>query len=157
MLEMFVNRKSIMNFFLSSSIIGIVWEIVTADFWIYDQNQFARIYVLSQGIPIVIGLTWGVTLTLSLILIELVQNRFFQRRGKTMFLMCSIFTMALVGYLIEYVGIYFGIWSYTFAGNYQIWISIVPLRVWIGWAFFGTLMLSTVKLYSLYKIKITEQ
>jgi len=121
-----------MNFFLSSSIIGIVWEIVTAELWIYDYNQFTRVYVLGQGIPIVIGFIWGVTLTLSLIVIELVQNRFFQRRGKTMFLMCSILTMALVGYMIEYIGIYFGIWSYTFAGSYQIWVSIVPLRVWIG-------------------------
>ena len=146
---MFVNRKNIMNTFLLSSIMGIVWEIVTADFWIYDRNQFTWIYVLNQGIPIVIGLTWGVTLTVSLIVIELIQNKFFQRRGKTMFLMCSILTMTLVGYLIEYIGIYFGIWSYTFAVNYQTWISIVPLRVWIGWTFFGTLMLTTVKYYSL--------
>jgi hypothetical protein len=149
---MVVTRKSIMNFFVLSSIIGIVWEIVTADFWIYDRNQFARVYVLNQGIPIVIGLIWGVTLTVSLIVIRLVQKKFFQRRDKTTFLMCSIVTMALVGYMVEYIGIYFGIWSYTFAVNYQIWVSIVPLRVWIGWTFFGTLMLSTVKFYSQYKI-----
>jgi hypothetical protein len=131
---------------------GIVWEFVTADFWIYDRNQFARVYVLNQGIQLVIGLAWGVTLTVCLLVIELGQNRFFQRSGKTTFLVCSLVTMALVGYMIEHVGISFGIWSYAFVGNYQVWVSIVPLRVWIGWMFFGTLMLSTIKYYSLDKI-----
>jgi uncharacterized membrane protein YoaT (DUF817 family) len=137
-----------MNLFLLSSIIGIVWGIVTADFWIYNRKLFNLVYVLHEGVPIIIGVTWGVTLTLSLITIELVQNKFFHRSGKTMFLMFSIITMGLVGYIIEFIGIYFGIWSYTFAENYQIWIDIVPLRVWIGWMLFGSLMLGAVKFYS---------
>lgn len=154
-LKIFVKRKDLMKFFLLSPIMGLAWEIMTADIWTYDMNQFTIFYFWNQEIPLDGIFTWGVLFTLALILTELIQKKLFKKSDKVIFLISSILAMTLIGYLVEYTGIYFGMWSYTYAKNYPVWISIVPLNVWVGWMFFGTVMLTTIKFYSTKgKIKI---
>lgn len=147
-LKTLVKRKEVMNFFLLAPIMGTIWESVTANYWTYDPTQFTLVYFWNQQMPIEGIFTWGIIFTSSLLLAEFVQKKLFKHWSKISFLISTILVMVLIGYIVEYTGVYFSMWSYTYATDYQIWILIVPLRVWIGWLFFGTIMLSTVKFYS---------
>ncbi len=147
-LKMFIKRKDVVKFFSLSPIMGLIWEIVTADIWTYDPNQFTLVNFLGREVPIDAIFTWGGIFTVALLLSELIQKKLLKHGGKISFLISTILAMSMVGYAVEYTGIYFSMWSYSYAANYPIWILIVPLNVWVGWMFVGTTMLTTIKFYS---------
>ena len=147
-------KKDMLYFFIYSSVMGLIWEIVTADLWMYNTNQFTVFYFDGEEIPINSPFSWGIIFVLSFLLVEFIQKNIFKGKGKLFYFLSVILVMASLGYLVEFIGIWFGLWSYNYAVYYSSWLWIVPIRVWTGWILFGTLMLSTIKFYSLDKTKI---
>ncbi len=150
LLRKFTKRYGIM-LFLAASVMGLIWEIVTADIWTYNTALLDVFIFNGQEIPVVVPFSWGLIFIPSLILVNFIQEKIFRRKEKMFFLLSSVLAMIPIGFLVEYIGIVFGLWTYTYSASYSGWISVVPIQVLLGWVFFGTMMLSVIKFYSTRK------
>jgi uncharacterized membrane protein len=130
---------------------GLIWEMVTADIWTYNTKLLEVFIFNGQEIPIIAPFSWGLIFIPSLILANFLQEKIFRQKKKMFFLLSSLLIMIPLGFFVEYIGISFRLWTYTYAMNYSGWVSVVPIQVWLGWIFFGTMMLTVIKFYSTRK------
>lgn len=139
-------KRNLLPEMILGLIIGFSWEITTAPIWNYNINNLTLFYIDGQEISLEVILLWGATLAALSLVIEHMQKMIFKKVNNLTFLLSGIVSFTAVGWLIEYVGITYGFWTYSW--DYSIRVLGVPLVVLYGWTFASVLYMSTIKIYS---------
>jgi len=136
-------KKNLIPEIVLGLLIGLSWEITTAPMWNYNTNVLTVFYIESQEISLDVIFLWGVTLTVSSLVIIFMQKRIFKKTNYKTFLLSTIIVFVIVGWLIEYIGSTYGFWTYLW--DYRMYLFDTPVITLYGWCFCGILYMSTIK------------
>ena len=127
-------EKNLLGEVILGFIVGLVWEIATEPLWDYNDYMFS-LYIYND-VPLAVVLGWVVVFMVSSIiadyLCERVKNNF----------IATVTSIFIVGSLLEIVGVYLGLWTYT--------NTFTLTKVIVGWAMAGGFMLWMVRSFDEY-------
>lgn len=140
-------KKNIVGVIIIGLIIGLIFEIQVAPMFLYDTKKLPYYFIVGvEAIPISIILAWSCTLSSCILLIEIIKKIRSEEITNGKYFFYGLISLAITGVPLEFIGYYTGLWSYTYTENLFL-IGGVPWPAIIGWFFFGTVFLSTIKLY----------
>jgi len=141
-------KKNMIGSLFLGIIIGLMFEIQVAPMFLYNTEKLTYYFVVGvEAIPISIILAWCCTLNTCILLIEIIKKIKSEEKitnGKYFFY--GLISLLITGVLLEFIGHHLGLWSYTYTEGLFL-ITGVPWPAILGWFFFGTVFLATIKVY----------
>lgn len=139
-------RKNIVEIIIISLLIGLFFEMTMFPMFIYDTSKVTFFFTIeNRNIPIGIILSWGCVLSFSYLLTKLLLNKLLKSSSNLSFFLSSLISILITGVPSEFLGYYMGYWKYSFGGVSLIYN--IPWTAILGWIFFGTTFLATIRVY----------
>ena len=138
-------KRNLLPEIILGLIIGISWELTTAPLWNYNPNSLTLFYIEGEDLSFEVIIFWGAVLALLSFMVEFIQKNVFKKSNNLTFLFSSLILFVFVGWVIEYVGINYNFWSYSW--RFSNFIFGIPVIVIYGWAFASILYMPTLKFY----------
>ena len=143
-------KKKMFGAITISLLIGLLFEIQVAPMFLYDTEKLPYYFVVGgEAIPLSIIVAWGCTLSTCVLLIEIIKKMMGQEINNLKYFLYGLVSLLITGVPLEFIGRNLGLWSYTYSEN-LFKILDVPWTAVFGWFFYGTIFLSTIKLYEDY-------
>jgi len=140
-------NKNMIGPIIISILIGLNFEIQVAPMFIYNTEKLNYYFIAyDRAIPISIIIAWSCALCSCILIIEIIQKIKSEKINISKYFLYGLVVIAVTGVPLEFIGYNTGLWTYTYAENI-IKIMGVPWPAILGWFFFGTVFLSTIKLY----------
>jgi hypothetical protein len=138
-------KRNLLPEIILGLIIGFSWELTTAPLWNYNPNTLTLFYVEGEDLSLEVITFWGSVLALLSLMIEFMQKNIFKKSNNATFFFSSLILFVFVGWVIEYVGINYNFWSYSW--RFSNFIFGIPVVVMYGWVFASILYMPALKFY----------
>jgi len=140
-------RKKMVGVIIISLIIGLLFEIQVAPMFLYNTEKLTYYFMIGgQAVPISIIMAWSCTLSACILLIEIIKKTKSEKINNFKYFLYGLISLAITGVPLEFIGYNLGLWTYTYAENLLL-INGVPWTAIVGWFFFGTVFLATIRIY----------